>query len=798
MAVGEDVYCTLVMTDAYLPGAAVLAHSLRDSGTTHPLVCLTTPSTLLPSTLAALHTLYDHVLPIEPIANPSPANLYLLDRTDLLYTFTKIHLWRLTQFRRIVYLDADVVCLRAPDELFQLPSTPAFAAAPDVGWPDTFNTGLMVLTPHTGTYSALRTLASAGDSFDGADQGLLNQYFAHRGWERLSFVYNCTPAAGYQYEPAYRYFKSEVRCVHFIGGVKPWQRGKTDGSGGSSTRGGGGVYQELLSRWWAVWEAHFTGVSTFDYATMGYKAVEREEASRSITAADIPFTDPQPTAEAIAQGKLDPTPTIQQRKFSAPHLEWDATRSAPPFSSKPEAANFPNQIYEFNQDAQPWKAPPSYPEIPRKDLWYDVPMKPREEKKLKAIFPWEERELPKPSRVFADEDTFTPSQTQQNSEEAMRMQEEDEGAEEGETDDFLGGDELAVMGDSTYYRDSDGDREQRPDFNPRAPTLHKKSASASQGSWDSKNAWDEVSGIEQYVRALTAFQKNKGQLQVISQDEPGVRIRDQHHQPRHQQQRQQQHILSPGNEPDPVELVRTVRERRASLLLTDFPTASERPSLPVTPAPRRRESFWGMEGEMGGGSGGGEGGGRDGELAGAEGVPEQSDWNPDEQLEVLRRNSRSLGQGDLKLPGSKLGSKRALPDRKMPGAASATIPEEEDPGLSSEGGSGGGGSTHDDAKSGTGQGLDQMSGPLDGTREAEGSPSMIDVAAESGLFGELEGGGGEGKGAGEREAEAAPRFSEVGFGGTEGSFGESGGVPTGAGQKDLSPTQTREEEGIAP
>ncbi|KAK0364350.1 glycogenin glucosyltransferase [Friedmanniomyces endolithicus] len=792
MAVGEDVYCTLVMTDAYLPGAAVLAHSLRDTGTTHPLVCLTTPSTLLPSTLAALHTLYDHVLPIEPLANPSPANLYLLDRPDLLYTFTKIHLWRLTQFRRIVYLDADIVCLRAPDELFRLPSTSAFAAAPDVGWPDTFNTGLMVLTPHTGTYSALRTLASAGDSFDGADQGLLNQYFAHRGWERLSFVYNCTPAAGYQYEPAYRYFKSEVRCVHFIGGVKPWQRGKTEVSGGSSTRGGRGVYQELLSRWWAVWEAHFPGVSTYDYATMGNKAVEREEASRSLTSTDIPVTDTQPTAEAIAQGNLDPTPTAQQRKFSAPHLEWDATRSAPPSSSKPEAANFPNQIYEFNQDAQSWKAPPSYPEIPRQDLWYDVPMKQREEQKLKAIFPWEERELPKPSRVFADEETFTSSHTHQTEEETERMQEEDEGAEEGETDDFLGGDELAVMGDSTYYRDSDGDREQRPDFNPRAPTLHKKSASAAQGSWDSKNAWDEVSGIEEYVRALTAFQKNKGQVQVLSQEEPGVRIRDHQHHPRHQQQRQQQqqHILSPGNEPDPVELVRTVRERRASLLLTDFPTASERPSLPVTPAPRRRESFWGSEGEnVGSGSGSG-GGGRDGELAGAEGVPEQSDWNPDEQLEVLRRNSRSLGQGDLKLPGSKLGSKKALPDRKMPGAASATIPEEEDSALNSEGGGAQSASSN--------LGLDQMSGPLDGTREAEESPSMIEVAAGSGLFGELGVIDGEGEAADGKAVEGAPRFSEVGFGGSKASSGESEGEHTDAGKKDLSPTQTREEEGVAP
>ncbi|TKA58203.1 hypothetical protein B0A55_11100, partial [Friedmanniomyces simplex] len=583
MAVGEDVYCTLVMTDAYLPGAAVLAHSLRDTGTTHPLVCLTTPSTLLPSTLAALHRLYDHVIAIEPVANPSPANLYLLNRPDLLYTFTKIHLWRLTQFRRIVYLDADIVCLRSPDELFHLPSSPTFAAAPDVGWPDTFNTGLMLVTPHTGTFSALRTLALAGDSFDGADQGLLNQYFAHRGWERLSFVYNCTPAAGYQYEPAYRYFKSEVRCVHFIGGVKPWQKGRMDGGGGSSSggsssggSGGGGVYQELLSRWWAVWETHFPGVSTYEYAAIGDKAVEREVEGRTTlqsttaahdTATEIPFTDPQPTAEAIAQGKLEPASTAQQRRFSAPHLEWDATRSAPPSSSQPEAANFPNQTYEFSQDPQPWKAPPTYPEIPRRDLWYDVP-KHREEKKLKAIFPWEEREAVKPSRVFAEEDFATEP-------EAKRVEED---AEEGETDDFLGGDELAVTADDDY-RDDEGER--RPDLDPKAPTLKK---AARQQGWDpssgpgaggggvNKNAWDEISGIEDYVRALTAFQKNKGNVQVIARDEPaaGVGPEAQHQQ---QQQHQQQHILSPGNEPDPMELVKTVRKRRESLLLTDFPSA---------------------------------------------------------------------------------------------------------------------------------------------------------------------------------------------------------------------------------
>lgn len=199
--------------------------------------------TILPS-----QSLYNYVIPIERIGNPSPANLYLMNRPDLLYTFSKVHLWRFTQFRKIVYIDADVVALRAPEELFALPD--AFAAAPDVGWPDCFNTGVMVLRPDLGDYHALRTLANAGDSFDGADQGLLNQYFEHRPWKRLSFTYNTTPSANYQYEPAYRYFKRDISMVHFIGSEKPWQRGR-------DVRGAPAAFQESLGRWWAVWDRHY-------------------------------------------------------------------------------------------------------------------------------------------------------------------------------------------------------------------------------------------------------------------------------------------------------------------------------------------------------------------------------------------------------------------------------------------------------------------------------------------------------------------------------------------------------------
>lgn len=169
-----------------------------------------------------------------------------MNRLDLGSTFTKIALWRQTQYAHMVYIDADVVAYRAPDELFNTP--PSFAAAPDVGWPDCFNSGVLSLKPNMGDYYALLALAQRGISFDGADQGLLNMHF--RDWERLSFAYNCTPSANYQYVPAYRHFQSSISMVHFIGDEKPWVVGREQG-------GKTGVYEELAGRWWAVYDKHY-------------------------------------------------------------------------------------------------------------------------------------------------------------------------------------------------------------------------------------------------------------------------------------------------------------------------------------------------------------------------------------------------------------------------------------------------------------------------------------------------------------------------------------------------------------
>jgi glycogenin len=170
-----------------------------------------------------------------------------MDRPDLHSAFTKVNLWKQTQFRKIVYIDADVVANRAPDELFDLPH--AFSAAPDIGWPDLFNTGVMALTPNMGDYYALMAMAERGISFDGADQGLLNMYFKN-GYNRLSFAYNVTPSAHYQYIPAYRHFQSTISLLHFIGTDKPWSQGRHATTGSSP-------YNEMIGRWWTVYDRHY-------------------------------------------------------------------------------------------------------------------------------------------------------------------------------------------------------------------------------------------------------------------------------------------------------------------------------------------------------------------------------------------------------------------------------------------------------------------------------------------------------------------------------------------------------------
>lgn len=262
-------------------------------------------------------------------------------------------------------------------------------------------------------------------------------------------------------------------------------------------------------------------------------------------------------------------------------------RHAPPAHSKPEALNFPQMHYEMSSDPAPFVPPQRYPSPP-KNMYYEVPReKPASRaEKPRPIFPWE-IEQPRASRIFADDayppepsltegSTVTPSGRRTSS---LEFQ--------------------TTMTEPSMTESSTVDHKSEPS-SPATPTI-RVTQSDPWASFTRVNAWDDDPAIDKYVGSMPLYRRHRSSGSIVGQTSPraaggsGVGT---------------QQETSAGAE-----------WRRRGSKLTDFPTAVDRPSLPVTPAPIRRPKFWGA-----GGPGIDDEGEDDGQLPAADGVPQQSEW----------------------------------------------------------------------------------------------------------------------------------------------------------------------------
>lgn len=327
-------------------------------------------------------------------------------------------------------------------------------------------------------------------------------------------------------------------------------------------------------------------------------------------------------------------------------------REPPPANSRPEASNFPSEIYQMSEDPSLFQPPTVYPEPP-KNLYYQVPEIAPAEERLKPIFPWESYQQ-KPVRVFADEllpatsiETLgmalnedqkpldaTGDESKEPTVPGNENQEPPSKVEDNNQIPFVtinGGSQTpSIITDDDD--EEDGSEEDTQDtIIPTTPIEPVNKHLMPFASYSRTNAWDEVPEIELYIANLS--QKRFGKNQILAKN---------------------------SNPPDGVSSVETSQKfRRPSMKLTDFPTEIERPSLPVTPAPVRRPSFWGEDRNSAGA------------LPGAQGVPDQAEWDPIAKLEELKcRQSEVLAQGPV-------GPMRPIPDRQLPeSAVPALAPEE--------------------------------------------------------------------------------------------------------------------------
>lgn len=104
----EYAWITLSTNDTYALGALVLAHSLLNVGTRYPLVVLVT--TDVSATMRShLSLVFQQVKEVDVLDSKDAEHLALLARPELGITFTKLHCWRLLQFEKCVFLDADTL-----------------------------------------------------------------------------------------------------------------------------------------------------------------------------------------------------------------------------------------------------------------------------------------------------------------------------------------------------------------------------------------------------------------------------------------------------------------------------------------------------------------------------------------------------------------------------------------------------------------------------------------------------------------------------------------------------------------
>lgn len=154
---------------------------------------------------------------VEPRLNPNPVR----DQGTAYFgtPYTKLRLWDLTEFEKVVFLDADTVVLGSLEELLDRPD---FAAAPCMGGMDVFNGGVLVADP---SKAEMVAKMPSLPSYDGSEQGFLNSLFPD--WftgppeRRLPAIYN-VPHILYYYHPSWNRIRADIRVLHFFGARKPW------------------------------------------------------------------------------------------------------------------------------------------------------------------------------------------------------------------------------------------------------------------------------------------------------------------------------------------------------------------------------------------------------------------------------------------------------------------------------------------------------------------------------------------------------------------------------------------------
>lgn len=156
----KDAYVTLQFGD-FLLGARVLGQSIRETGTKKDLIALCSETV----SENAKRILVADGWKIRPIKRVRKGWGFFDE------VFSKLHIWNMTEYERIVYLDSDVLVLSNIDHMFDCGT---FCIT--YRHSDHFNAGVLVVEPSEHVFNDL-VQRSKKMAWNNGDQSFLNAYF---------------------------------------------------------------------------------------------------------------------------------------------------------------------------------------------------------------------------------------------------------------------------------------------------------------------------------------------------------------------------------------------------------------------------------------------------------------------------------------------------------------------------------------------------------------------------------------------------------------------------------------------
>ncbi|KMT19454.1 hypothetical protein BVRB_1g010840 [Beta vulgaris subsp. vulgaris] len=213
----REAYATILHSaHVYVCGAIAAAQSIRMSGSTRDLVILV-DETISEYHRGGLEAAGWKIHTIQRIRNPKAEPEAYNE-----WNYSKFRLWQLTDYDKIIFIDADLLILRNLDFLFGLPEISATGNNATL-----FNSGVMVIEPSNCTFQLLMDHINEIESYNGGDQGYLNEIFTwwHRIPKRMNFLKHYWEGD----EPEKKEMKTRLfgadppilYVLHYLG-LKPW------------------------------------------------------------------------------------------------------------------------------------------------------------------------------------------------------------------------------------------------------------------------------------------------------------------------------------------------------------------------------------------------------------------------------------------------------------------------------------------------------------------------------------------------------------------------------------------------